>query len=164
MRLNPIRTSLMYLTPQRFSRLFARLAFAGLIALLPAQSLAQAQAEKYTAMLVWGTDGEKPADKDLKEVEGKLVEKFKKIFKWKNYYEVNRNDFTLKPGESKHLKLSDKCEVKLLLTEKEGMEVELIGEKVSVYKGRQSMPLKDVLIVAGDDKNATAWFVVLKPR
>jgi len=26
------------------------------------------------------------------------------------------------------------------------------------------MPLKDTLIIGGDDKNATAWMVVLKPE
>jgi hypothetical protein len=120
--------------------------------------------QSYTAILIWGTDGPKPEDKDLKDVDGKLVEKFKKIFKWKNYHEVNRKDIELKAGEPKVVDLSPKCAVKLQLTEKEGMDVELLGEGKSVYKGTQSMPLKDVLIVAGDDKNATAWFVVLQPR
>jgi hypothetical protein len=120
--------------------------------------------QKYTAVLVWGTDGEKPTEKELKDVDEKLTEKFRKIFKWKNYYEVKRKDFELKAGEPKMVELSHKCEVRLHLTEKEGMEVELIGDKKSVYKGKQSMPLKDILILAGDDKNSTAWFVVLKPQ
>lgn len=120
--------------------------------------------QKYTAILIWGTDGPKPDDKELKDVDPKLTEKFKKIFKWKNYYEVKRQDVDLKTGETKNVDLSHKCAVKLHLTEKEGMEVELWGEGKSVYKGKQSMPLKDILILAGDDKNATAWFVVLKPQ
>lgn len=120
--------------------------------------------QKYTAILIWGSDGPKPEGKELKDVDGKLTEKFTKIFKWKNYYEVKRSDFELKPGEPKKVSLSDKCEVSLNMTEKEGLEVELFGEGRSVYKGKQSMPLKDVLILAGDDKNATAWFVVLKPQ
>lgn len=123
-----------------------------------------AAVQKYTAILIWGADGPKPEDKDLKEVDGKLTEKFTKIFKWKSYYEVKRSDFELKTGEPKQVELSHKCEVRLHLTEKEGLEVELLGEGRSVYKGKQSMPLKDILILAGDDKNATAWFVVLKPR
>jgi hypothetical protein len=126
--------------------------------------LAENKPAKYTAILIWGTDGPKPEDKELKDVDANLVEKFTKIFKWKNYYEVKRADFELKAGEPKKVELSQKCEVRLHLTEKEGLEVELLGEQRSVYKGKQAMPLKDLLILAGDDKNATAWFVVLKPE
>jgi hypothetical protein len=120
--------------------------------------------QQYTAILVWGTDGPKPEDKDLKDLDPKLIEKLKKIFKWKSYYEVKSKPFTLKAEQPTQVDLSDKCQVKLRLTEKEGMAVELIGEGKSVYKGTQSMPLKDILILAGDDKDATAWFVVLKPQ
>jgi len=122
--------------------------------------------QKFAAILIWGTDDEKPTEKekDLKDVDPALKEKFKKIFKWKNYFEVTRTNASVKVGEPKHLKLSKKCEVKINQTEKEGMDVELIGENKTVYKGKHSMPLKDILILAGDDKNATAWFVVLKPE
>lgn len=121
--------------------------------------------QKFTAMLIWGTDEEKPlSEKDLKDVPPALKEKFGKIFKWKNYFEVTRTDVSVKVGEPKHFKLSKKCEVKINRTEKEGMEVELIGENKTVYKGKHSMPLKDMLILAGDDKNANAWFVILMPN
>lgn len=120
--------------------------------------------QKFVAILIWGTDGEKPQGKDLKEVDQHLVGKFRKIFKWQNYYEVGRQPATMKPGDEKHLKLSPKCEVKLKQTEKEGMEVELYGEGKFVVKRKQTMPLSDILILAGDDKNATAWFVVIKPE
>ena len=122
--------------------------------------------QKFTAMLIWGTDDEKPADKEkeLKEVDPALKEKFRKIFKWKNYFEVSRTNVGVKVGQAQEVKLSKKCLVKIHQTEKEGMDVELIGEGKSVYKGKTSMPLKDILILAGDDKNATAWFVVLKPE
>ena len=142
-------------------------AFLVLVATAFSLSAADSPAEqKFTAMLIWGTDDEKPSEKekDLKDVDSALKEKFRKIFKWKNYFEVTRADVSVKVGEPKHFKLSKKCEVKINQTEKEGMEVELIGENKTVYKGKHSMPLKDILILAGDDKNATAWFVVLKPE
>jgi len=120
--------------------------------------------QKFVAILVWGTDGDKPDDKELKEVDSALREKFQKIFKWKNYYEVSRTNVAVKVGESKHIKLSKKCEVKIHQTEKEGMDVELFGEGKSVYKGKTSMPLKDILTLAGHEKNENAWFVVLKPE
>src|SRR5687768_7512959 len=77
--------------------------------------------QKFVATLIWGTDGDKPDDKELKEVDPALKEKFKKIFKWKNYYEVSRTKVDVKAGEPKQVMLSKKCEVKIHLTEKEGM-------------------------------------------
>jgi hypothetical protein len=118
---------------------------------------------KLAAVLIWGTDEEKPNDPNLKEVEEKLKGKLKKIFKWQHYFVVKHQPFSVKPGESKSLTLSDKCEVKVKESEAEGLEVELFGEGKSVVKRKQSMPLNDVLILAGDDKNACAWFVVVKP-
>jgi len=124
----------------------------------------EAKPQKFAAILIWGTDGERPEGKDLKDVDNNLKEKFKKIFKWKNYFEVTRKPFDLKTGDTHMLKLSSKCDVKVHQSEKEGMEVELIGEGNFVVKRKQAMPLTDILILAGDDKNATAWFVVIKPE
>jgi hypothetical protein len=126
----------------------------------------QAQSEtKYIAILIWATDGSKPDDPHLKDVDEHFRGKLKKIFKWQNYYEVNRQTFTLKNGEkNKMVKLSEKCELKLDQSEQEGMAVELIGEGKPMKKVKQAMPLTDWLVVGGDDKNATAWFVVIKPE
>jgi hypothetical protein len=138
------------------------------LALVGAQSFAtdnKAPEQKYTAILIWGTDDEKPADKDLKELDDALLEKFRKLpVKWKNFYEVSRKNLVVKTGAEQTITLSDKCVMKILQTEKEGMAVELIGDKKTVYKGTRSMPTKEMLIFGGDDKNATAWFVVLKPE
>ncbi|HVK58610.1 MAG TPA: hypothetical protein VM735_07515 [Candidatus Kapabacteria bacterium] len=127
---------------------------------------ARATEQKFVAILIWGTDGDKPEEKakDLKDVDAALKDKFKNIFKWKNYYEVSRTNITVTPSDPRHVKLSDKCEVKINHTENKGTEVELIGEGKSVYKNTISMPLKDILIMGGPDKDATSWFVVLKPE
>jgi|SRR3954463_1928722 len=124
----------------------------------------EAKPQNFAAILIWGTDSDKPEGKNLKEVDTSLKEKFKKIFKWKNYFEVTRKPFSIKPGDTHLLKLSSKCDVKVHQSEKEGMEVELIGEGNFVVKRKQAMPLTDILILAGDDKNSTAWFVVIKPE
>ena len=146
-----------------------RLAFAlSLLFALPAfatdTNKAEVKPQKFAAILIWGTDGDRPEGKDLKDVDNSLKEKFKKIFKWKNYFEVTRKPFGLKPGDTHMLKLSPKCDVKVHQSEKEGLEVELIGEGNFVVKRKQAMPLTDILILAGDDKNSTAWFVVIKPE
>ena len=147
------------------TRSFAVLLLSALALALPWPAAAgDSEHHKYTAVLIWGTDGQKPDEQNFKEVPKELAKKFH-LFKWKNYFEVTRKDVDLKVGESKNVELSEKCEVKLHLTQKQELEIELFGEKKSVYKGTQSMPLKDELILGGDiAKNSTAWFVVLKPR
>src|SRR5688572_28886891 len=90
-----------------------------LVLLLAATALSigadKAADQKFVAVLIWGTDGEKPEDKEkeLKDVDPALKEKFKNIFKWKNYYEVSHTNVTVKVGEPKHFKMSKKCEVKI---------------------------------------------------
>lgn len=121
---------------------------------------------KFHAILVWATDDEKPPEKEeeLKAIEPALKEKFK-FLKWKNYFQVgDRKHVTVKGSEPSEVKLSHKCKLRLRQTEKEGLQVELIGEGTPVIKKNQTMPLKDILIIGGDDKNATAWMVILKPE
>lgn len=146
------------------------LPLAGILPLLLIIALGQVHASEKPAMnleaiLIWGTDGDKPEGKNLADVDDTFTAKFRKIFKWRNYYEVRRTPFTLQKGEpAQTVKLSEKCSVILEYDDKGGVEVELIGEGKSVTKTRQPMPLNDVLVLAGDDINATAWFVVIKPR
>ena len=99
---------------------------------LSAQSKAGEQ--KFVAILIWGTDGEKPQEKDkeLKDVDADLKKTFENIFKWKNYYEVSRTNVTVKPGEPREINLSSKCVLKINHTEDKGTQVELFGEKKSV--------------------------------
>src|SRR5438034_2650948 len=46
------------------------------------------------AQLVWGTNNDKPDDPKLKEVDAKVTERLRTALKWKNYFEVNRQNFT----------------------------------------------------------------------
>ncbi len=124
--------------------------------------------QKFMAVVVWATDDEKPPDKEeeLHPAEPDLKEKIK-FLKWKNYFQVgDRKHVKIKPGETKEVQLSHKCKLKLHESAQHGLEVELIdGEKNKpILKKNQSMPLKDILIIGGDDKDATAWLVVLRPE
>jgi hypothetical protein len=150
----------------KFVRYFTVLATLLLMGSVAAEDKKESPAAecKYKATLLWGTDGSKPDDPNLKDVDSHFREKLKKVFKWHNYYEVKNESFSIKPGEKKRFKLSDKCELEVEHSATEGMIVELIGEGKPVKKVKQSMPLTDWLVVGGDDKNATAWFVVIRPE
>lgn len=113
------------------------------------------------AIFIWGTNEPKPSGKSLKEVDTKLRERLSNIFKWQNYFEVNRQGTALMAGKSQSLKLSDECTVDVKILPENIAEVKLIGKGKTIVTRRHSLAKPDALVLAGDDKNNTAWFVVL---
>src|SRR5438128_11720882 len=65
------------------------------------------------AQLVWGTNNDKPDDPKLKDVDPKVTDKLRGVFKWKNYYEVNRQNFTVTSSAPKKVKMSGQCEIEV---------------------------------------------------
>ena len=113
------------------------------------------------AQLVWGTNNEKPDDPKLKEVDPSVAEKLRKVFKWKNYFEVKRTNFVVTVGSPKKVKMSDSCEIEVQNLGSSSIEVKLYGKgKLAVRKTQKISP-SELLVLAGDDKDDTAWFVVL---
>jgi hypothetical protein len=113
------------------------------------------------AQLVWGTNKEKPDDPKLKEVDPSVAEKLRKVFKWKNYFEVNKQNVTVTVGSPKKVKMSDHCEIEVQNLGSASIEVKLYGKgKLAVRKTQKIHPT-ELLVLAGDDKDDTAWFVVL---
>lgn len=113
------------------------------------------------ALLVWGTNEEKPADKDLKDLSSELLKKLRAVFKWKNYFEVNRQKIVLPEKGTKKTRLSDKCEIELEHLGGAEIEVRVIGQGKLFGKVRETISAGKSVVVAGDDKRDTAWFVVV---
>jgi hypothetical protein len=65
------------------------------------------------AKLIWATNGDKPKDPRLKEIDPKTAEKLAGVFKWKNYFEVGRTNFTVTVGATRKVTMSPKCDVKV---------------------------------------------------
>ena len=113
------------------------------------------------AQLVWGTNNEKPGDPKLKEVDPGVAEKLRKVFKWKNYFEVKRQSFTVAVGSPKKVKMSDDCEIEVQNLGNSSIEVKLYGKGKLAVRKTQKISSSELLVLAGDDKDDTAWFVVL---
>src|SRR5712671_5701899 len=79
------------------------------------------------AQLVWGTNKEKPDDPKLKEVDSIVAEKLRKVFKWKNYFEVKRQSFAVTAGSPKKVKMSDECDIEVQNLGNASIEVKLYG-------------------------------------
>jgi hypothetical protein len=117
----------------------------------------------FQVQLIWGTDGERPKDKPLKDVEPKLLEKLKGVFKWKNYYEVEQKSLTVPKQGSQKLKMSEKCEIELQDLSASRIEIRLFGEGKLVVKKAQTVVPDEPIVLGGGGKDQTAWFVVLTP-
>ena len=113
------------------------------------------------AQLVWGTNNDKPDDPKLKDVDPKVREKLRGVFKWKNYFEVNRQSFTVTAAGPKKVKMSDLCQLEVQSLGNSSVELKLFGQGKMVVRKTQKIKAGELLVLAGDDKNDTAWFVVL---
>jgi hypothetical protein len=116
---------------------------------------------KVEAVLVWGTNDEKPKDANLKALDKATAEKLSKVFKWKNYFEVNRKKATIPSRSSSKIAVSKECEVEI--TEMEGPKVayRLIGKGNPVNKTVAALTKGESIVIAGEGVNETAWFVVI---
>lgn len=114
-----------------------------------------------SAQLIWGTNNDKPDDPKLKDVAPDVAEKLRGVFKWKNYFEVNREDFKVGSSATKKVRMSNQCEIEVQNLGGSSVEVKLYGKGKLVVKKRQVIKAKELLVLAGDDKNDTAWFVIM---
>ena len=116
--------------------------------------------------LIWGTDSQKPAGSPYKEVSPDLQKRFRRVFKWKHYYEITSKHTELKPGQRVTVRMSKKCVLRLRRTPNHMLEVVLIGEGRVTKKVRSPLqPLEkgELLVLAGEDTSnfQDAWFVVV---
>jgi hypothetical protein len=114
------------------------------------------------SQLIWGTAGEKPAGKELKEVDAATRDKLRAVFRWKSYFEIAKKEFKVAPAAMTRVRMSPKCEIEVESLGKDNFEVKLFGEGRMVVKKRQSLKAGELLVLAGDDADDTAWFVVIR--
>lgn len=121
-------------------------------------AVARAGDLKLEARLVWGTNEEK-ADPNCKPVDAGLSEKLHGTFKWKNYYEITNQLAAIPVGQSRDIKMSDKCMLRVKNLGDSRIEVSCIGDGKEVHKGAYSLTPPKWLVLGGNDKDNTAWFV-----
>ena len=135
----------------------------GMTVFLGLTSPAQAADSKLEAVLVWATNGPKPKDSELKELSADVAKKIHCFpFKYTNYFEVNRKQFTLREGGSKSVSMSKDCKLTLKTKDAGKVEVTLIGQGKPVGTITQEIKKDKCLVTGGPAENSTAWFVVIK--
>ena len=116
---------------------------------------------KLEAKLIWGTDDDKSPNPDHKEVDPATREKLRKVFKWKNYFVVNRVVKEVPSRSSNQFKLSPECTIEIKELEGPKVEVKLIGKGKEVHKTTLTIEKGQSVVYSGDDKNQSAWFVII---
>ncbi len=142
------------------------LSLAGLVAPLTAMRSAfaadEAQPVRLAADLIWGTNGEKPADKELKPISPDLEKRLRRIFKWKSYYAIEHKEFTVSATKPTRVEMSKECRIEVgTIADGEEFEIQLFGKGQLVVKKRQRIVPGEAVVLGGDDKNDNAWFVVV---
>lgn len=116
---------------------------------------------KLEAKLIWGTDDPKSPNPDHKEVDPATKEKLRKVFKWKNYFIVNRVTKEVPSRGSNKFELSKECTIEIRELEGPRVEVKLVGRGKEVHKTTLNIQKGQPLVYSGDDKNENAWFVII---
>ncbi len=116
------------------------------------------------AQLIWGTDSEKPADSTLKPIPEDLDKRLRRIFKWQNYFEVSQTNFVVAPSQPTRVDMSRECRIEVARQTSGEVEIQLFGRGKLVVRKRQHILPGETVVIAGDDKDYNAWFVVLNPR
>lgn len=148
----------------RATRLMGNRSFrGGIAALLCLGSVVQSQAAelKIEARLIWGTNHEKVEDTNCKPLDKTTAEKLKKVFTWKNYFEVNRLTDTVPSRKTKQFKMSPKCTIEIEELPGPNVAVTLIGDGKPVNKTTYPLKKGDSINIAGEGKDGSAWFVLI---
>ena len=116
---------------------------------------------KLEAKLIWGSDDEKSPNPEHKEVDAATREKLRKVFKWKNYFVVNRVVKEVPSRSSNQFKLSQDCTIEIKELEGPKVEVKLIGKGKEVHKTTLTISKGQSVVYSGDDKNQSAWFAII---
>lgn len=123
---------------------------------------AESSGTRVEAILVWATHVAKTNDASLKELEPQLAKKLSKRFKWNLYYEVRRKEATVGTKDATHVPISEKCSLDIRNLGDERFEVHLTGKGKPVSRTVESLAHGHLMIVGGDDKNDTAWLILIR--
>jgi len=117
---------------------------------------------KLQVQLIWGTNGAKPTGQDLKDVEQDISKRLRSVFKWRNYFEVARKQVSVNAEKPESVKLSEKCVAEIENLGDSSIKVRIIGEGQLFGTHKGSISPGELISIASEDINDTAWFVVLR--
>lgn len=131
------------------------------LALIGTLVAAQAAELKLEIILIWGSNEQKSPDPKHKPLTGEMAKRLGKVFKWKHYFEVNKINEIIPDRGTKKIHVSPKCDIEITELEGASVEVKLYGEGKLINKSIKQLSKGEYFVLAGDDKNETAWFIMI---
>ena len=121
---------------------------------------AETEKVSYYVQLVRGNHGEKPVA-GAKPIGAKVSKRLRPVFKWENYWEMNRQKLELPRGRKAKVRLSKDREVEIDLTQP-GKRI-VIAYQAGKAVSRTTRPIGGGMTIAGGDRDgASVWFVVVR--
>jgi len=126
--------------------------------------VAVAAERKMEARLIWGTNDDKSPDASHKPLDGEIARKLREMpLKWKNFFEVNRQNFTINDQTYTNVVMSKQCSIEVKDKGGNNVTVKLYGQGKPVNRVDKPLPKGEMLAIGGDDKNNSAWFITVRP-
>jgi hypothetical protein len=132
-----------------------------LFAFFLAATAARAADMKLEARLVWGTNDEKGGP-NCKPVDAGLSARLHRTFKWSNYFEITKQVAAIPEKQTRDLRMSDRCTLRIRNLGGSRVEINCIGEGKQVHKREDTLMPHTWLVLGGNDKDNTAWFIALR--
>jgi hypothetical protein len=113
------------------------------------------------AHLIWASN--ESADPRYQAAPVDLSGKLHQIYKWNTYFEITNQISSIPANQSRDFRMSDKCVLKIKNLGDSRIEVNCIGQGKQVSKGVHTVTPGQWVVLAGNAKNNTAWFIGLRP-
>jgi hypothetical protein len=128
--------------------------------LIGAAGFAHGEAITFYAQLIRATDKENQ-EAGWKPLGPNLSKQLCPKFRWKNYWEVNRQPLTVQSGSKTRVRLSPEREIEMELRGAGESEIRLYTAGKLVQKSKQSLESR-MSIMGGNRENDESWFVVIR--
>jgi len=129
-------------------------------------STAADQGKKYYVQFIQGSNDEKPPTATAKAIGPKLSRKLHPVFRWKHYWELDRQEVIAEAHQVNRIRLNAQRSLEIEPVGDTTLELRLYREKRLVRKARHQ-PQDKMAIMGGEQSPDNAWFVVVrseKPR
>jgi len=129
-------------------------------ALAPEAGAGQA-ATIFYVQLILGTDTDGPPAPGCKSVGPKLAGTFRPVFRWKGYWEINRQQVAVLPGQKSRVRLGNGREAEIDLSHPRERRVAAFQNGHLV--DRTISPAGDALTIIGENRDTkSVWFIVVR--
>jgi hypothetical protein len=117
---------------------------------------------KLEAKLIWGSNDPTNKVQHPMVKDPKLSSHLHRIFKWNNYYEINTKSVSIPQTKTTDLQMSEKCKLEVKNLGANRIDVSCIGKGKPVSRGTHSLSPGQWFVLGGNDKNNSAWFIVMR--